>query len=168
MNSFRLLTCMLFLIPSLLFASGGVTSGISILVEDGESEAGYGLEITKLGDIGKHFSIGGRFGYDRWSWDFFDDFKVSMNILEFAPALRINAPINDNVTYFFEPSAGFNLLIASAKYGSERASESDGAFGLSFATGLDIKRIQVKPAFKMSINEGVAAKWISVAAGFAF
>lgn len=171
MTSFRLVSFMLILIPTLIFARGGVTSGVSFLVDEGDSEAGFSTEITKLGDIGKHFSIGGRFGFNRWTEEgtlFSEDIKLAVNILEFAPAVRVNAPINENLTYFFEPSAGFNLMIASIKWGSDTESDSEGAFGLSFATGLDIKRFEIKPAFKMNIDDGYTSKIISLAAGLAF
>lgn len=171
MTSFRLISLMLILIPTLLFASGSVTSGVSLLVEGGDSDAGFGIEYTQLGDISKHFSLGGRFGFNRWTDEFswgYDEFEIAINILEFAPAMRINAPLNEDVTYFFEPSAGFNLMVASVSLGSESESDSEGAFGVSLGTGFDIKRLEIKPAYKMCIKDGETAKWFALALGVAF
>lgn len=184
----RKLPLMLSLIPTLLFAAGGsITSGIAPAIGDGSEDMsiGFNLEGTAYGEISKYVSMGAKLGFNRWSVDLDEvanmysmytgygiELEGALTYLELSPVLRITLPISEKATYFFEPSSGFYLGIAKVNATMDGNTSSDSntepAFGFSFATGFDISHFEIKPAFKMIVDEGETGKWFALTAGVAF
>lgn len=180
-----MLSLMLVVVPVSLFAAGGsITTGFAPVVGDGSEEMGVGFNIegTAYGDLSQYLSLGAKVGFNRWSYDLGEygeylssygvDVEASLSYLEISPVFRVNVPLSEKANYFFEPSSGFYLGIAKAKasYGgeSETNSEVEPFFGLSLATGFTISYFEIKPAFKMVMDNGETGKWLALTAGVAF
>ncbi len=161
-----------------LFAkgAGSATGGAAILFDDGESDVGLNVELTRFTIINSNISIGGKIGFNRWTdKEVFNNgdttsfnLKTAVSILEIAPLLRVNAPINTYSRLFFEPSIGYSVIISRTDINNDSDIVNNPVVGISLATGLDVKHFEIKPMYKMSLSNGYLTKWIVLSVGVFF
>ncbi len=155
-----------------------VTSGIAKAIGDGSDlmKLGMNLEGSLYGKFNKVLYLGGKIGFNRWSTKdktiLSVDIKGNTSYLEFAGILRLNVPIVENVNFFLEPSPGLYVMRIKVytTYMGESISDSDSEtdFGLSFSTGFDIYRFEIKPQYKIIFTKYESSKWFTITAGFNF
>ncbi len=156
---------------------GSVTFGVAKAIGEGSEsmDPGFNFEGNLYGKLNRIVYMGGRFGLSRWSFDmnlFGVSIDASLSYLEFAPLVKINAPITDRISFFGEPSPSFcfGIARATARYGGRTESDADSqaGFGFSVAAGFDIYNFEIKNTIKMVRIEDDSSHWLTVSAGFVF
>ncbi|MBN1578418.1 MAG: outer membrane beta-barrel protein [Chitinispirillaceae bacterium] len=183
MHYYHKAVCSLMLLSAVLsagdFGGGSITGGIALPVGEGSDawKIGMNFEGTGYGNLNGFVSLGGKFGFNRWTPD--DDafqpgteVDASLIYLELLPIVRINVPIAPDIKYFIEPGMGLYLGIARVSVSymgyNIKDSDSEADFGMSFATGFDIYYFELKPQFKIVFTQAESTKWFAITLGLVF
>lgn len=157
---------------------GSVTGGIAkILGDEGEMfKLGMNFDASFLAGLNDYIALGTKIGFNRFSTEDinvrgpFESFssKQSSIIFEFQPTVKFIAPMSQKISYFIQPSLGFDLIISKAEAMGHSVSDSQALFGFGIETGFDLSFFEIKPGFKFEAGDGGIIKWFTVNAGIAF
>ncbi|MBD3393173.1 MAG: hypothetical protein GF418_13680 [Chitinivibrionales bacterium] len=149
-------------------AGGGLSLGLGSVSND--LSPGFNAGVLGMTKPVRFFGVGGRLGYTRWSIptpsDLVDGDHGSLHYVETSVIARGLGPLDRNLRFFGEIAPGMYVRIAH-RYGAPApATSASPHFGMSFSLGLDVRRFEVAPAYRMILTGDNQVRWICLNAAF--
>lgn len=149
-----------------------LTGGLALTVGDRapDMKAGFNVGLSAMTKPVRFFGIGGHLGYNRWSLpkpsSLIRADKGSLHYIETSVIARGLGPVDKNIRFFGELSPGFYVDVARSYSAPEHRSDVGAHFGFSFSAGLDVRRFEVAPKYKVILTGDRRTRWIALTAGF--